>query len=658
MRISSGRALATLTGIGLTMTLLGGCLAGPSPDDETSGTSTTTGGDTGTDTAPACDATSVVGGAAFAPAGDVDRARIRLVAATGAIVLASTGVGLHRSTDGGETWSFVGAPEVRGKIVQALVALGDELFVTTDAAVFRSADGGETWKDVSSGDCQVPTYLSVHGAELFGLAGGRPFQWNPGKMQWDALPFGDQAFDVLESDGDALYANSIYSPGVYRLSLHDVQAEWAPVLDLPSWAYRAFAFTEGHGFVANTTGLFHSTDGGATWTPVDVGGEADFTDLLATDQGLFAATSAGLRISVDHGATWESAGNEPSLSGFALAASDEGFFAAGGDLRRAESPGGDWTRLRVLADSISWLASTPTSVLAMTSAGDFVRSADLGATWADVSSPAVGWQPTGPAIVSHKGKLFALDGNASLLVSADDGASFQSVLLPPVITEGWPNLLATTEEGLVLGAASGAGAGCQDAQDITTKLYLSTDEGQSWAPAMNGFPATFTDCYDVSYSPMITGVVQSGKALLATSWYTGLFRSVDGGASFQPVPVGDDIGVLSNLVNVGDTVVAIASAGGVARSKDGGATWVKGGLSTAAPSSLVVVKDTVFAGVGAAGATLDGVYASTDGGDTWSRVDAAFDSRVGALAAVNGHLFAGTLDESVWSVELTCAATD
>lgn len=654
MRNSSGRALATLTALGLTLTLAGGCLVTVAPDDDTSGT---TGGDTGTTTdTPACDAKEIVGDASFAPTSGPDRAYFKLVAATSEVVFASTGNGLHRSEDGGETWTFVEAAEVRGQTIHAMVALGKEVFVTVDAAVYRTSDGGETWQNVSSGDCLSPGYLSVRGDDLFGLANGRAFQWNPAKTQWDALPFGEQMFDVLESDGESLYADSIYSPGVYRLHLNQPDAQWLAVPGLPTWGYRAFAFTAGHGFAANTTGIFHSVDDGATWTPLDIGGEADVADLLLTDQGLSAATNAGLRISLDHGATWKSAWKEGFQSGFALAESGGSLFAASDGVRRAKGPDQEWTRLHVLADSISWLLSTETAVLAMTSGGNFVRSSDDGATWADVVLPGGSFYYWGQPLVARNGKLFGLDGDKSLLVSSDGGASFVPLALPAPIAGSWVNLLASNDKGLIVGVSTGAGSGCEDAQDATTTLYLSTDEGQTWNAAMNTFPVTFTDCYDIDYTPMITSLVQAGGALFATT-YHGFFRSVDDGTSWLPVSTSADIGALRDFVTVGDSVFAIASGGGVARSSDAGATWKKVGLATLQVSAFTVVKDTLFASVGSAAPADDGVYSSSDLGETWTRVDAAFDARVGPIAAVGGRLFAGTLDESIWSVELSCAAT-
>jgi hypothetical protein len=65
-------------------------------------------------------------------------------------------------------------------------------------------------------------------------------------------------------------------------------------------------------------GLIESSDGGQTWTPVSLLGEADF-HVLRSEGDLvygFDATNARLLVSEDAGATW----NERSLPGFARAA--------------------------------------------------------------------------------------------------------------------------------------------------------------------------------------------------------------------------------------------------------------------------------------------------------------------------------------------------
>ncbi|MFB3041015.1 MAG: WD40/YVTN/BNR-like repeat-containing protein, partial [Candidatus Poribacteria bacterium] len=70
----------------------------------------------------------------------------------------STGRGVYKSTDDGETWNFIGLPEA-GQIGKMVVhpedpnlvyvaALGHAFGQNSERGVYRSKDGGETWKQV------------------------------------------------------------------------------------------------------------------------------------------------------------------------------------------------------------------------------------------------------------------------------------------------------------------------------------------------------------------------------------------------------------------------------------------------------------------------------------------------------------------------------
>jgi photosystem II stability/assembly factor-like uncharacterized protein len=103
-------------------------------------------------------------------------------------------------------------------------------------------------------------------------------------------------------------------------------------------------------------------------------------------------------------------------------------------------------------------------------------------------------------------------------------------------------------------------------------------------------------------------------------------------------------------------MVAISSKGGIVRSTDGGATWSPAGLGSLSVSSLLEHEGELYASVASLNAAEAGVYASSDGGQSWARIDAAFDARATNLAVQGDALFAGTLDQSVWSAPLACSA--
>src|SRR5580765_2473030 len=67
-----------------------------------------------------------------------DIVAFKYVATNSKAVFASTGTSLHRSTDGGTTWSLVDVSELRGATVLALASHGDDVYVSLNGGLLRS----------------------------------------------------------------------------------------------------------------------------------------------------------------------------------------------------------------------------------------------------------------------------------------------------------------------------------------------------------------------------------------------------------------------------------------------------------------------------------------------------------------------------------------
>lgn len=171
-------------------------------------------------------------------------------------------------------------------------------------------------------------------------------------------------------------------------------------------------------------------------------------------------------------------------------------------------------------------------------------------------------------------------------------------------------------------------------QDGEYGIWRSTDGGETWTKSSDGIPeAKAVDVYDIAFSPTFaqdqTVFVSVHKQKATLKEPTGaLFRSTDGGKSWEEVAVTGfpDRGVrpLQDLISLSlspdfardGTMFAVVAAVGVYRSTDGGSTWqqVLSGSANAVEVAPTFAQDRLVAVASAS----SGLLLSVDSGETWS----------------------------------------
>jgi photosystem II stability/assembly factor-like uncharacterized protein len=133
----------------------------------------------------------------------------------------------------------------------------------------------------------------------------------------------------------------------------------------------------------------------------------------------------------------------------------------------------------------------------------------------------------------------------------------------------------------------------------------------------------------------------SGRVLFLGA-HAGLFRTEDGGTTWQPVALPSKhphVDVMAVTAHPEDarTIYAATHEAGVLRSADGGTTWQEvntglGGLDVHGLAMDPREPRKLHAAVREKG---EGIYRSTDGGTKWVRVDDGPGGEVKVLASVN-----------------------
>jgi LPXTG-motif cell wall-anchored protein len=371
-------------------------------------------------------------------------------------------------------------------------------------------------------------------------------------------------------------------------------------------------------FAGNLDGkVYKSTDGGATWTGVDLGISYQYVYSIAispnyaTDHTVFAGgNQGGVYKSTDGGASWTSVNLPPSSVAISPNyVTDHTVFAGGqGGVYKSTDGGASWT---VVNSTIGSVAISPNyamdhTVFASNSLG-VNKSTDGGANWAVVTT-TVGSVTISPNYATDHTVFGNGNSQEGLYKSTDGGASWT---------------LVTTTVGFVTISPNYAmdhtvfGSGNQEG------FYKSTDGGASWNAVDSGIPFPYIGT--VAISPDYA----TDHTVFAGSDGAGVYKSTDGGASWTWATSGISnvyIGTVAISPNYAtDHTVFAGSDGDVYKSTNGGASWNVFNLGTwfrpyvycIAISPNYVTDQTVFAGT-----DLGGIYKSTDGGATWASVDA------------------------------------
>jgi photosystem II stability/assembly factor-like uncharacterized protein len=508
--------------------------------------------------------------------------------------------GVFRSSDGGQTWTqvFRGLPDdLVGDLVVPASPSGTVFVMAPYRGFFRSRDQGETWTDVTPPEPLLNFYrLLAHPRRSERLVahsygglwrsdnGGDTWrQWNAGlPLAYDGAVVGPLYVTVVPTDQDVAFAVSAGT--LYRSVGGTFWTRIGRIATNSSGSVHALAAAPGgkpvlfagqNGERSTIAGILRSRDGGVTWQPAGLAGEAVYNIAYLPAIGrIVAMTARGAFYSTDLGKSWKRTG--------------AGVVAA---------------RVR----SIAAAASGSTLVAGLEQCpGGIARSADGGVTWQiqEMRDPThyYGGQLTdveAVAFAPSRPKRVYAGAMDEVLRSDDGGVTWAHFPFNDGLTGGRTVAIAVhpTDPNMVFAAGSHG-------------VTRSRDGGRTWTHAVG-------DATAIAIDPA------RPQRVLAASWSGGVWRSLDGGGTWALIPATDFLRVAAFAIDPKNPELVLASSlfeDSLYRSDDFGTNWapsdvgidgVMRGLSfNDNGSEVVAVGDT-------------GVFRSTDRGRTWVRVPGA-----------------------------------
>jgi PKD repeat protein len=245
-----------------------------------------------------------------------------------ATVYAGTDIGLFKSADAGGNWARVAvSPNVTRVLCLAVLPGSSAILAGMDDGGWRSTDGGATWTHLDTlgiwpfaWTVDPGSPATVYAAGGWGATG--PTQGGAAKstdagVTW--TPYGDAnaplpVFESIVVPAPGATAVVGTDAGVYGIFIHGSgRYEWVTNNALATRVVYALAVDPSSSSIiwaGTDNGLFRSTDGGVSWTPLTNGLPSTTITALKFDPAspstFYAGTIVGLFRSTDGGASWTS----------------------------------------------------------------------------------------------------------------------------------------------------------------------------------------------------------------------------------------------------------------------------------------------------------------------------------------------------------------
>lgn len=445
-------------------------------------------------------------------------------------------VGVYRSSDAGVSWlrtngglpsklstvSIIAIDPSSNTTLYAAVLYDDEVTAAFTWSLFKSVDGGSTWSAINlpllpSGSrlTQIGSLIvspsSLH-TVYTGLrwydgeqSHGGAFASYDGGASWQRLKSGLPTMEYTPTiaahpaNPSLLFLTTDWS--VYRST--NAGATWAPVDGFPSagiWAWTdILAFdgaTPGRMYIGTTSyGLYVSTNAGQTWLPSNAGirGHVSTTSVAVSPKApstVYAAVyPSGIKRSIDGGTTWTPRGSglpTDTIYSLVLDSKNPSVLYAGTNSRgvyKSIDGGLTWHSKNKGFDWKQFISkvvvdpTTPNTVYLASDAG-VIKSTDGGERWKGLSA----WSPATTLAIDPNTPSTLYAGGTGLPVvrkSVDGGKTWQDCQLP--LTDKYSHFLSS----LVVDPASTVTI---YATVYYEGVFKSTDGGVSWEKSSSGLP--------------------------------------------------------------------------------------------------------------------------------------------------------------------------
>ena len=522
---------------------------------------------------------------------------------------------------------------------------------TSGGGIFRSTNGGETWMPASEG-LQVPPHnrlpsipvLTQRGRTLYAGTNGDLFYSINNGDSWHQLTHyqGDWGISGVAIIDDTLYIGRYIEESVFFSN--DNGKSWTQIdtgltgrggPTLSAIGTTLFAQMQRH--------VFRLKAGENSWTELTIEdlwkkntAESDITNFVISGEVIYAATAGGgLFRSTDMGNWWQSIKHQAmyDFDGELAALGTTIFYIGDGRVFHSTDAGNSWTMYNsdLTNQDILSIIVLSEKILYVGALNGVFRSTDGGKSWTKANTGIINTHIED--LVYFKNALYTVTGDG-IVKSADGGNSWMPVN-EGLVADDWATL--TVSGGKLYAATNETNYSAQNLS--TSGVYRLADDENSWRPIQTNMQSANDRIYGVNQ------LTVSGETFY-------IVKQMGDGARLYRWRVGEDLWTQLRtrdlfswgaLAVSGRTVYISAVRGKLLRSFDEGDTWTE--VSQNLPNwdqeigtyDLTFIGETIYAKAGSGGGY------STDGGETWTPIIVAgLPGGYIGMQLVDGTTFYGT----------------
>ena len=498
---------------------------------------------------------------------------------------------LYASTDGGNTWHHVSNfrnPES----ISGIVIIGDRIYVSTlNTGVWYSDDDGASWLQIGGFAPTLIRELSKIGTTL--VAGSKDKVFHKGANEDELTTINDgfvvQQVDSFAAMEDLLYVGGHRGRGGELFRSNDEGDSWSRI-SAGDMAHTVTALAVfGATLYAGTygSGVFRSDDSGDSWTVVNNGlADRTVSALLAVNEDtVFAGTSdGGIFRTMDGGDAWEEVNTGlMNTSVGELAVIGKTIYAGMSERFVHSANGGEsWQPAKFPSRPNEYLFST------------------LSVSEGEIYAGAIRFAPRAEGGVV--GGVFRLDNESNALVQVLVNKELTGIQYLEIV--GTTFYLGTQRDGVFQGEKDSdpwaISLGLEEhfitALSVNREsIYAGTDRGEIYRSESAGKPWKLVNSTDMAGS-RISGLKWIGATLYVSAWGDGVIRSVNGGDSWTPINDGLGEAEVMTMEVVGEKLYVGTYSKGVFRWMENKRWWEPVGSLPRQIMSLAGLDGFLYAG--------------------------------------------------------------